>query len=284
MRPPIPRVVVLLLVLTRVPALDAGDARATDGDPPIATDRPGNANAPTTVPAGRLQIETSVVYARDTSAPADTYSLNLPTALRYGLPGRTELRLGTGIVGIESTGGASDTEATDTWVGFKVQLLDNDRSVPNLGFVADVYLPTGDGAFTGDAVVPDVRLAASWSLPRSFGILVNAGADAPEDDHGRFGRFVYVVNATYAPRFADGRLSLFVEAYGRIAPSAGRDDVRQVDLGFSYLLSDDWQIDAFVQRANTEATPEWQLAFGLSTRLRRATHSTRRAAALPSPG
>jgi hypothetical protein len=181
----------------------AEEPSATGATPtsPIATDRPGNGNAPTTVPQWRLQIETSVAYAFDRTDGGDGHLVNFPTALRFGVLEFLELRFGSGLIGIDAAPvmGADVASATDTFVGTKLQVLANDGWTPNLGVVVDVYLPSGCGGFTGDVVVPDGRVAASWALPVGLGLLFNAGADVPEDVDSRFARFIYVANVNYTP-------------------------------------------------------------------------------------
>jgi hypothetical protein len=42
--------------------------------------------------------------------------------------------------------------------------------------------------------------------------------------------------------------------------------VIQIDLGAAFQLATDWQIDMFTQHALTNESPDFQVAFGLSTR------------------
>lgn len=233
---------------------------------PIETDRPGNGNAATTVPQWRLQIESSVSYAFDSDGSDDSRLVSFPVALRFGVLPLLELRAGTSMLGIDAGAKSDVVNPTDTSVGTKLQALANDRWRPHLGIVVDVFLPSGRGAFTAHVVVPDARVAASWTLPVGFGLLVNVGADVPEDVDGRFGRFVYVANLNYAPPILDRRLSLFVEAFGRIS-RLGRDTVVQIDAGAAFLLRADWQLDMFIQHAFTDQSPDFQIALGLSVRI-----------------
>ncbi len=235
--------------------------------PPIATDCPGNGDAPTTVPPLCLQIEGSANYALDLAPSGNTSTFSFPTFLRFGLVRGLELRVGSGLVGLDASGGdASVVGATDTSVGAKVQLLHDEGWTPDLGLVTDVYLPSGQGPFTDGAVVPDSRVAASWGLPDGFGILLNAGVDVPVDARGRFARFVYVANVSWSPPVLEGRLSFFVESFGRIALASGHESVEQIDLGGAFRLGDNWQVDAYTQQALTAASPDFQVAIGLSGR------------------
>lgn len=257
-----------ILVCGASPVL-AQDASAPRGpEAPIETDRPGNGNAATVVPRWRPQIETSMTYAFDAADTDDSHQVSFPTAFRLGVLPFLELRASTSILGVDFGADANVVNPTDTSVGTKVQALENQGWTPDLGVVIDVFLPSGRGAFTAGAVVPDARVAASWALPLRFRLLINAGADVPEDVEGRFARFVYVTNLTYALPVLERRLSFFVEAFGRI-PRAGRDPVVQIDAGAAFLLGTNWQLDMFIQRAFTAESPSFQCSVGLSMRFGR---------------
>ena len=227
---------------------------------PISTDRPGNGTSPATVARGAWQVETSALYA---TAPGPDV-VSFPTLLRFGGFEPLELRLGSGLVGVEINDGAS---ATDTSLGAKLRVAGGAGLQPELGVAVDVFLPSGQGPFTSDAVVFEARLAAAWSLPAGFGALANAGLEVASDDAGRFARIVFVANVSYGPPGLDGALVFFAESFGRLAAAEGRDHLLQIDAGGAYRLSDDWQVDLFSQHGLTDAAPDLQLAVGVSARL-----------------
>ena len=245
-------------------------AEAPAGDAPIETDRPGNGNAATTVPQWRFQIETSAGYALDRNDVADQHQLSFPTVFRLGLLPMLELRLGTAIVGIDADPppDADTVHPTDTSVGAKVQALANEGAVPNLAFMVDVALPSGRGPFTADAVVPDMRAALSWGLPRGFGVLLNAGAQVPDDAAtGRYANLLYVANLSYAPPVWGGRLALFVESFGLIPVESDLAAVVQVDWGAALRFGQNLQLDVFGQNGLTDAAVDFQIALGFSARI-----------------
>lgn len=254
----------------------AGLAQEPDstGDPPIDTDRPGNGNAATTVPRGRLQVELGANYAleRLTSDPAPEtgstiHGLTFPLALRLGVTEILELRAGTGVVGIGIADGEDVSIAsTDTAVGAKLALLANDGWVPSLALMTDVFLPSGSGAFTQGVVVPEARGAAFWGLPADFGLLLNVGGDVPADSGDHFLRGLYVAHVNYAPSALAGNLVLFVESFGRVPLASEPDAIVQLDMGVAWRLGHDWQLDAFTQHGLTEAAPDFQASLGASAR------------------
>ncbi|MGF1509967.1 MAG: transporter [Myxococcota bacterium] len=228
------------------------------GGEPLITDRPGNGNSATTVGQLRLQVETSVNFVISPDA------LSLPTGLRFGLTDFWELRVLSGLFGVND----GDVQATDTAVGTKLSLLANQGAVPALALMVDVFLPSGGAAFTRDEVVPEFRMAASWGLPFGLALLANVGADIPEDADGRFAQLLYVANASYSIPVSNRQASIFVESFGLLAfEGASRPDIVQLDAGAAYLVTEDFQLDVFVQIGLTEAAPDFQIAGGVSFRL-----------------
>jgi len=233
---------------------------------PLATDRPGNGNAATTVTRGHLNIESSALYAHPTSM--DEHLLSFPVLLRLGVLERLELRAGSGLVGYAHVAGTDDAFATDTSVGLKVSALRMRGARPDLAFSADVFLPSGGGPFTSGAAVPELRALAAWALPADLGLLINLGADVPEDTGGqRYARALYVVNASYSPPVMEGRLTGFAEVFARHGLGDGREQIVQLDWGASWLLGDDLQLDFFFQHGLTSDAPDLQLSVGFSARI-----------------
>lgn len=255
---------------TLVAVLLAGPAaHASDPLPPIATDRPGNGNAASTVPRGHVQIEASVNYARTAAGASDAQFIAFPTLVRYGLLDFAELRLGSSLVGIDATSGSNEDPAfTDTIAGVKLHALDGRGARPDVAVMCDVSLATGGGSFTNDTTVPDARVAAAWSLPANFGLLLNGGINLPRAGGDRFAQLLYVVNLGYAPAaLLGGKLAVFAELFGQQPFDSAYAKVVQLDWGAAYALSRSLQLDFFAQHGLSDAATDVQLSVGVSTRL-----------------
>ena len=148
----------------------------------IGADRPGLANASSTVGPGRFQIEAGVY--RDNTADADATSLATPVLLRYGVSDSFELR-------VEGNGyqRASASETVDGWapvsLGFKYRFAEEHARHPAVGLIARVFPPSGSGEFRGDHTTGDVTLTADKSLGDHWSVNPNLGVVWGEDD-GRF--------------------------------------------------------------------------------------------------
>lgn len=258
---------VMLPRLACFAALVAVGASAAHADPPpLVTDRPGNGNASSSVPRGHLQIEASTNYV---SAAGDVQLISFPTLLRYGVLDFAELRVSSGLVGINTTSGSDeDPVLTDTSVGAKVQVADGAGWTPQLSLMVDVFLETGDGAFTNGTTVPDARVAASWGLPANFGLLLNTGINLPGAGDNRFAQLLYIANLGYVPAgLLGGKLGVFVELYGQQPFDSDQAKTVQLDLGAAYAITPTLQVDFYTQHGLSDAAPDFQLSVGLSTRL-----------------
>jgi hypothetical protein len=230
---------------------------------PIVTDRPGNGNAASTVAPGRLNVESGFLVGW-TDATDDVTTVSFPVGLRLGLTPWLEARVLTSLVGIETVDGSTDVSATDTGLGVKLGLTSAEGWIPDLALMTDVFLPSGAGGFTNDAVVPEARAAVAWALPAGFGLFGNVGVDVPEDGEGRFARFIHVAQVNFAvPRLP---LGLFVETFGRTSFD-DRSDLLQLDAGLAWLVHPDLQFDLFTQHRIDGPTPDFQVSVGVSGRV-----------------
>jgi len=244
---------------------EASEAPGEDWSDPISTDRPGNGNAATTVPWRRLQLELGGLYAW-TDADSPVSQVIFPLGIRYGLLPQLELRLLSGIIGIQSVDGDTAVDATDTALGVKVGLTEQSGFRPDLAVMADVYLPTGSGAFGAEVVVPELRAAASWGLPAGFGAFANVGFDVPDDGIDRYARLLYLGQINYTLPAGADRVGIFGELFGRTSFD-DRPDFLLLDVGVAWQLSPDLQLDVFSQHRLAGSAPDFQLSLGISVRL-----------------
>lgn len=252
-----------LLLLTLLGVARADWRKETPG--PLATDRPGNGNTATTMTRGRLNVESSVLFAMPGRG---SYGLSAPTLLRLGILDRLEARAGTSIVGWSKTpDGTGNIDATDTSVGMKVGFVEADGGIPDLAASADLWIPTGSDAFTGAILVPEGRLLAAWALPAELGLLVNLGADSPQAADGdRTARLLYVLNLSLGLS-AVPALSCFVELFARHSLLGGDNPLILLDWGGALRLSNNLQLDVFFQHGVTGDAPSVQVSAGVSARI-----------------
>jgi len=251
-------------------ACSAGLAHADDGGA-INADRPNLANSSQVVGAGRVQLEVGVNRDRQRDDDLSIRTWSTPALLRIGIGDRTELRLETDGRNIEhNVDRATHTRTTSagwnaTSIGFKRHLADGDGIHPSLGLLGNVTLSTGSTALRGKGLLPQIQLAAEWELPEDWSLAVTQGAGKDWDEDGA--RYTYgILAASVGKKFGERAQGFFEVAAPQIASGSHGGNQMQVDMGVSWLVNKDCQIDVMVVRGLNTRTPDLSLAFGVSVR------------------
>ena len=238
---------------------------------PICTDRPAKANAVCTVPAGRVQLESSLLgwsltETRDARVEVVTAG---STVLKYGLTDHSDLQLAaTPYVRIKSkaAGQSGSIEGPgDVMVRYKRRLTASAAPV-QVAIIPFVKIPTatrgiGNRKVEGGIAVP-VSFTLAGPIIATFGPEIDLLADA--DGHGHHAALVNLVNlsAAVAPRLtAAGELwsNLNFDPAGTVRQASA-------DVAMAYALSGNVQIDAGANAGLTRDTPEIEMYAGLSVR------------------
>ena len=255
----------LLLLACSVPC-----AHADDNDV-ISADRPNVANSSQVVGGGRVQLEIGANWDRERNDNLYVRTLSTPALLRIGMGDTTELRIETDGRSIEHerdrATGARTTHAdwSPASIGFKWHFADGEGMYPALGLIGSVILPTGSGTLRTRGLLPQVALPAEWDLPDGWSLAVTSGAGTDVDDQGA--RYRYgILAASLGKKLTEQADGFFEVAAPQIASAKHGGNQLQVDLGMSWRLNRDCQVDAMVVRGLNKNTPDLSLAFGLSVR------------------
>jgi hypothetical protein len=272
--------------LTRVPiatlavstALLAGTCGAAETvEPPqLVTDRPDVTESSEVVTRGFVQFEIGYNFVRFELDGEKVETSTLPaTLIRVGLDRKVELRidwLGYVNVSREVDGVTTDESGSgNTGLGVKVKLREEKGAAPQLALLVDAVLPTGDRGLRTERIDPQVRLAGSHTLSERFGLGWNVGVTAlsREDDTGEqhtdgIGRY----SVSGAIGFGD-RWGTFVELFGFIPLSGPDSSVHSFDAGFTFLTSDNVQLDLSGGVGLNDNADDWFAGAGISFRLPR---------------
>ena len=104
-------------------------------------------------------------------------------------------------------------------------------------------------------------------LDERFGLDANLGFAGPTQGVDDSGRVFEVDPSVSLEGSLTSRLSAFVEYFSTIRAS-GEEDEHGMDGGFTYLLSDDLQIDLSAGAGLNRATPDFFVGFGIAWRIR----------------
>jgi len=240
-------------------------------DDAINPDRPNVADSSQVVGRGRVQLEIGANWDRERDNDPHLRTVSTPTLLRFGLGESTELRIasdGRSVQhDIDPASGARTTSAgwAATSVGFKWHLADGEGVRPALGLSGNVTLPSGSPALRVKRFLPQATLSAEWDLPDdwSLALMPGAGTDVDESSaHYSYG----ILAASLGKKFSERAQGFFELAAPQIASASHGGKQMQVDVGVSWLLNNDCQVDAMLVRGLNRNTPDFSLAFGLSVR------------------
>lgn len=242
----------------------------------MSTDRPDQTESAYTVDAGHFQVEMDLagaVFDRDRSGGGDVQtrawgtSLNLKAGmlnnvdLQFVLEPYAAVRqkdLQTGSANTDSGFGEFQTRV-------KINLWGNDGGKTAVAVMPFIKwpLPESDlrnGETEGGIIFPwAVELPAGWGL----GGIVEF--DFVSDSGG--GRDTEYFNTIALSHDLYGSLGGYVEFAALVTPESGGDWQGQVDLGFTYGLNDNMQIDLGCNFGVTDAAPDFNPFIGFSWRL-----------------
>ena len=245
----------------------------------MTTDRPDTTEVPFTVDAGHVQTESTVFgYSRSRpdidGAVSDAYDFAY-TNVRIGLTNDVELSLVWQPYGIVRTRQADpDPLLHQEGIGSvdiraKINLWGNDtfaRDGSALALLPILTVPTdsdngiGVAAVEGGLVVP-----LALELPRGFGLGINTGIFAVQDEDARGHHAEYVATAALSYEWTD-KFGTYGEVVGLFGVDDPRGDICVVGAGWTYALTDDVQLDGGMNFGLTAAADRYNPFVGLSMR------------------
>ena len=225
---------------------------------PIETDRPDQTETPAIVPEGMFQMENGFSFEK---TDGNSQSLLLPSSLiKYGLNGRFEFRLITEFAS-EKTSGTKISGLNPVLVGFKVAIAEEKGIWPKVSFISHLMIPDlASSKLKATYYAPRFRFTMQHTLSDKISLGYNLGTEW--DGETPDATFIYTLTTGFS---LSGKAGCYVEVYG-FAPQNDTADHR-FDCGFTYLLSDNFMLDASGGFGITENAPDYYTALGFSFRL-----------------
>jgi hypothetical protein len=239
---------------------------------PIQADRPGFGDSPTTVGCNVYQLELGYQYTYDSDATSSHINYSYPQSLlRVGtLANWFEVRLAWSmeqesdrVFGVSSqTAVGSD----DLNVGFKIALTDQAEWLPQMGIVADMYVPTGSSAFTAGEVLPEIEWIYCWSLTKKLSVTgVTFLTDAT--DGGTGNTYLEVSQGVETDLSLTDAIGSYIDWHNSTPDGADTDRTQQVfEGGFTLLVNNNLVLDAEAGVGLNDATPDYFVGTGLAVR------------------
>lgn len=239
------------------------------------TDRPDKTETPYTVDAGHYQVEISLLdytyHHDDPQQPntrVETFTL-MPMNLKMGLVNNADLQLVVAPYITERTHVDTEFETKngfgDLQTRLKINLFGNDSGPTALAVMPFVKFPTneanlGNDAIEGGVITPlAVALAGQWDMGIMTEFDINQNA-ADEDYHTEF-----INTVTFSHAVVDD-LRGYVEFFSKVNKQDDRPWVGTVDVGLTYALTEDIQLDTGMNFGVTRSADDLNPFCGLSMR------------------
>ena len=243
----------------------------------MSTDRPDKTESAYTVDAGHYQIEMDVFsYAVDryNAVPGEQRNESLaiaPMNIKAGLLNNVDLQIVVQpYISLREKNVAA--RAVDEHRGFgdviprlKVNLWGNDGGTTALAVMPYVKLPTNTDGVGNNSVEGGLIVPLAISLPQEFnlGLMTQLDIVRDEFDDGHHPEFVNTITLS---RGIVGELSGFVEFYSSVSTESDSEWVGTFDFGFTYMLTEDIQLDAGAYVGVTRSADDINPFLGLSWR------------------
>lgn len=275
-RIPSRRLLPLPLCLALLACLPAQAQQQSQDEEPLNTDRPDFVETSKVVGKGRVQVETSFLSERERSSEERQRTYSMPTMLRVGVSEALELRIESdGRVVQHTRDKASGERSTtagyaDSSLGVLWHVQDGEGKRPSLGVVAGATLPTGSNSLRGKGLRPSLRVVGEWELPGEMELGIMPGIAVEHEDelvrdtprHG-YGLLGISLDKAFSERL-HGVVELSLP---RIAHVRHGGTQATFDVGATYLLTKDCQLDTLFSRGLNHLTPYARWTVGLSFRL-----------------
>ena len=273
-------------------ALPVGAAEASSADkskyhlfnptPPqamreMSTDRPDKTESAYTVDAGHFQIEMDLVsysYDRNKSGGADVTVDSFavaPVNLKAGLCNRVDLQVVIETYNyVRTEDRVSNTRIIQRGFGdittrLKVNLWGNDGGRTALSAMPIVKLPTNQDELGNNSVEGGVILPLAVQLPAGWGMGVMTEFDCIRDGSSDGYHAEFINTITFAHDIV-GDLGGYVEFWSLVIDERDSEWVGTVDLGLTYALTENIQLDGGVNIGVTDSADDVNPFIGASFR------------------
>lgn len=235
----------------------------------LSTDRPDKTESPYTVDAGHIQIESDLVsYTHDSDSGVEAWAI-VPINFKVGLLRNVDLQTVIETYNhITTTDGLTKTRQSgfgDITSRVKVNLWGNDGGTTALALMPFVKFPTsqdniGNNSVEGGLIIPlGVELPAGWGM----GLMTEIDFNRDENGSGHHAEFINSITFSHD---IVGNLGGYVEFFSAVSTESGTPWVGTVDLGLTYGLSDNIQLDAGINIGVTDSADDFNPFIGLSIR------------------
>jgi hypothetical protein len=238
----------------------------------MSTDRPDQTESPYTVDAGHVQVEMDFVnFTSDRHSPdgVHTETWNVaPLNLKIGLCNRVDLQvIFANYLNVQTheRGGTSRTSGFgDITTRLKINLWGNDGGPTAFGIMPFVKLPLDASNLRNGRTEGGVIAPLAVALPGGWGLGLMTEVDFVSGDEG--GHDTEWVNSVTLSHDLTRQLGAYVEFFSVVGNAPGFDWQAQADVGFTYAVTGDIQLDCGCNFGLTKSAADFQPFAGISIR------------------
>jgi Putative MetA-pathway of phenol degradation len=203
----------------------------------IITDRPDQTESSSTIPQGSLQIEAGFLLGFTEINAQKAREIAMPTILwRYGVTKALELRMVNQFLNLKNKEVDRQVNGfSNLQIGAKLQLLRKESVNTEIAFISHLVIPTNSNELDNSNFGTINKLSISHELNKNIGLGYNVGYD-----YFGIGKGILTYSLALGISLSD-KVGLYLEPYGSLAELVNH--LANFDAGFTYLLSDNLQLD-----------------------------------------
>ncbi|CAM2844309.1 transporter [Rariglobus hedericola] len=237
----------------------------------LSTDRPDQTESPYTVDAGHWQIEfdfANYTYDHDAGTRTETFNI-APVNVKLGLTNNSDIQFIFDSYTSERVRTAGVTTTTRDWgdltIRLKYNIWGNDSGDTAFAAMPFVKVPLQLGDAGNDLVEGGLILPLAVALPAGWGLGLMTEFDWLADSTGNDRHLEWINSITFSHDITS-RLGGYVEFFSAHSYESGTEWMAQADIGFTYAVNADTQLDCGCNFGVTRNAPDVQPFIGLTLR------------------
>ena len=232
---------------------------------PLEADRPDQTESVATVPAKHFQLETGVLYEKNTIGDEEEKTFTAPSLLaKYGINDRFELRLIIENSNTEITQNNSKTTISGispVEIGLKIRLLEEKGIIPATSILIHTAIPKlASNELQADHFSSRFRLSMQHTVSRSVSIGYNLGAEWDGVSPEATGIYTLTGGFKLSEKFG-----AFAELFGFVPEKS--EASHSFDCGFTFFMKQNLMFDISGGFGLNKFAPDYFIGCGFSFRL-----------------
>ena len=154
----------------------------------------------------------------------------------------------------------TSTGLSPTRLGIKSVIAKEEGWMPEIAFIGNLILESGESIYQSKNSVPEIRFSTSKFISNRFSIGYNLGMEWDDDSPTATTFYTIIFGASFGDKIAG-----FLEPYGFIREDSQTDS--RLNVGVTYLLKSNMQLDVSGGFGITKNAPDSFIGFGCSVAL-----------------